>query len=194
MTILWPLVIAAAVATATGTIPSRSPVVTPAATPAATPEPTPIVEAADLAALRARALLFPVPTVRRADIHDTFADARGGRVHEALDIAAARGAPVVAVADGTIAKLFTSVPGGLTIYLFDRERRFAFYYAHLDGYAPDLHEDQEVRRGDVLGWVGSTGNAAADSPHLHFTIFKLEPTPRWWVGTPIDPYPLLTGP
>jgi len=164
------------------------------ATPAPTAEPTPVVDAADLADLRARALLFPVPTVRRAAAPDTFADRRGGRPHEALDIAAARGAPVVAVADGTIAKLFTSVPGGLTIYLFDRDRRFAFYYAHLDAYAPELREGQEVRRGDVVGWVGTTGNAGADNPHLHFAIFKLEATPRWWHGTPIDPHPLLTGP
>jgi murein DD-endopeptidase MepM/ murein hydrolase activator NlpD len=166
----------------------------PGASAAPTVEPTPIVDAGDLADLRARALLFPVPTVRRGDVHDTFADARGGHPHEALDIAAARGAPVVAVTDGTIAKLFTSVPGGLTIYLFDRDRRFAYYYAHLDGYAPDVQEGREVRRGDVLGWVGSTGNADPGGPHLHFAIFKLEPTPRWWHGTPIDPYPLLTGP
>lgn len=167
---------------------------TPAAPVAPTVEPTPIVDAADLADLRARALLFPVPTVRRGDVRDTFADARGGHAHEALDVPAARGAPVVAAADGAIAKLFTSVPGGLTIYLFDRDRRFAYYYAHLDGYAPDLHEGREVRRGDVLGWVGASGNADAAGPHLHFAIFKLEPTPRWWRGTPIDPYPLLTGP
>jgi murein DD-endopeptidase MepM/ murein hydrolase activator NlpD len=184
----------AALAVAAALIAAPTATVTPRPSIAPTPEPTPIVDAADLAALRAQTLLFPVPTVRRADAPDTFADARGGRPHEALDIPAARGAPVVAVADGTIVKLFTSVPGGLTIYLFDRDRRFAFYYAHLDAYAPDLHEGQEVRRGDVLGSVGTTGNAAPASPHLHFAIFKLEPTPRWWHGTPIDPHPLLTGP
>ena len=153
--------------------------------------PTPVVTHADLAELRARALVFPVPEVSPAIVHDTFADRRGKGPHEALDIAAPHGAPVVAVDDGTVTKLFHSVPGGLTIYLFDGERRFAYYYAHLDRYAPGLAEGQCVQRGDVIGYVGSTGNAAADAPHLHFAIFKLEAKPRWWHGTALDPYPLL---
>src|SRR6185436_7979553 len=126
-----------------------------------------------------------------ATVPDTYADRRGRGPHEALDIAAPRGAPVVAVDDGTVVKLFRSVPGGLTIYLFDGARRFAYYYAHLDRYAPGLAEGQRVARGDVLGFVGTTGNAATDAPHLHFAIFKLEPEPRWWHGTALDPYPLL---
>jgi murein DD-endopeptidase MepM/ murein hydrolase activator NlpD len=153
--------------------------------------PTPVVTEADLAQLRARALVFPVPEISPASVRDTFADRRGRGPHEALDIAAPRGAPVVAVDDGTVIKLFRSVPGGLTIYLFDGERRFAYYYAHLDRYAPGLAEGQRVQRGDVIGSVGSTGNAATDAPHLHFAIFKLEPEPRWWHGTALDPHPLL---
>jgi murein DD-endopeptidase MepM/ murein hydrolase activator NlpD len=108
-----------------------------------------------------------------------------------LDVAAPRGAPVVAVDDGVVAKLFRSVPGGLTVYLFDDQRRYAYYYAHLDAYAADLAAGQRVRRGQVIGYVGSSGNAAVDAPHLHFAIFKLESEPRWWRGTPINPYPLL---
>jgi len=156
--------------------------------------PTPVVSAGDLEALRTRALLFPVPEVAPSSVRDTFEDARGGARHEALDIPAPRGAPVVAVDDGTVAKLFTSVPGGLTIYVFDDARRYAFYYARLDAYADGLVEGRRVRRGDVVGRVGTTGNAPPDGPHLHFAIFKLEPVPRWWVGTPIDPYPLLVPP
>ena len=160
-------------------------------TPAA---PTPVVTDADLEKLRARALLFPVPAVPPADVAASFADIRRDGIHEALDIPAPRGAPVVAVDDGVVAKLFHSVPGGLTVYLFDRDRGFAYYYAHLDGYAPNLHETQPVRRGDVIGYVGSSGDAAAGSPHLHFAIFKLETEPRWWRGTAIDPHPLLVPP
>ena len=176
-------------ATTTPTPPGTTRAVVAAPTTAA--EPTPVVSEDDLATLRARALLFPVPSVRWEDVRDTYEDRRGGSAHEALDVAAARGAPVVAVDDGTIAKLFKSVPGGLTVYLFDRDRRFAYYYAHLDAYAPDLHETQVVKRGDVIGYVGTTGNAAPDSPHLHFAIFKLEPTPRWWRGTALNPHALL---
>jgi murein DD-endopeptidase MepM/ murein hydrolase activator NlpD len=166
--------------------PKRS---TAPAPPAAAP--TPVVSEADLQDLRARALAFPVPSVRWEDTPDTFADRRGSAPHEALDISAPRGAPAVAVDDGVIEKLFRSVPGGLTIYLFDRERRFAYYYAHLDRYEPGLHEGRIVARGEVLGYVGSTGNASPDAPHLHFTIYKLDPSGRWWHGTPLNPHPLL---
>jgi murein DD-endopeptidase MepM/ murein hydrolase activator NlpD len=106
---------------------------------------------------------------------------------------APRGTPVLAAVDGTVEKLFESVPGGLTIYEFDRERTHAYYYAHLDRYAAGLAEGQALRQGDVIGYVGSTGNAAEDAPHLHFAIFVLGPEKRWWQGTAIDPYPLLAG-
>lgn len=161
---------------------------TPVPTAAA---PTPVVTEADLADLRARALAFPVPSVRWQDARDTFTDRRGAVSHEALDIPAERGAPVVAVEDGVVEKLFRSVPGGLTLYLFDRGRRFAYYYAHLDRYEPGLHEGQLVARGDVLGYVGSTGNASPEGPHLHFTIYKLDPSGSWWRGTALNPHPLL---
>jgi murein DD-endopeptidase MepM/ murein hydrolase activator NlpD len=161
------------------------------ATETPTIAPTPVVTEVDLQRLRERALLFPVPEISPAAARDTFAERRGGSAHEALDVAAPRGAPVVAVDDGVVAKLFRSVPGGLTVYLFDDQRRYAYYYAHLDAYAADLAAGQRVRRGQVIGYVGSSGNAAVDAPHLHFAIFKLESEPRWWRGTPINPYPLL---
>lgn len=148
------------------------------------------------AAPPAGTLLVPVKDVRPAELTDTFDDARGGgsRVHEALDIMAPRGTPVLAATDGRIEKLFDSVAGGHTIYQFDRAGRFAYYYAHLDRYAPALKEGQQVRRGDVIGYVGSTGNASEDAPHLHFAIFALGPEKKWWEGTPIDPFPLLSRP
>ena len=95
--------------------------------------------------------------------------------------------------DGTIEKLFASVPGGLTIYQFDPTRTWAYYYAHLDRYAPGLAEGRQLERGDVIGYVGSSGNASEDAPHLHFAIFVLGPEKHWWEGTAIDPYPLLGG-
>jgi murein DD-endopeptidase MepM/ murein hydrolase activator NlpD len=138
-------------------------------------------------------LLLPVQGIEPGQLTDTFDDARGGgsRAHEALDIMAPRGTPVLAATSGTIEKLFTSDAGGLTIYQFGPRREHTYYYAHLDRYAPGLHEGQSVRRGEVIGYVGSTGNASEDAPHLHFAIFVLGPEKRWWQGTAIDPYPLL---
>ena len=139
-------------------------------------------------------LLLPVQGIDLADIHDTFGDARGSeRRHEALDIMAPAGTPVLAVADGTIEKLFTSDAGGLTIYQFEPSGRFSYYYAHLQTYAPGLVESAQVKRGDVLGTVGSTGNADPAAPHLHFAIFRLTPAREWWTGEPVNPYPLLRG-
>ena len=122
-----------------------------------------------------------------------FADARGGRPHEALDIAAPRGTPVHAVDDGNVAKLFTSVPGGLTVYQFDPSGRIAYYYAHLDRYADGLKEGAALRRCDVIGYVGSTGNASAEAPHLHFAVFGLGLERRWWEGVAINPHPALVA-
>ena len=99
--------------------------------------------------------------------------------------------PVRAVDDGRIAKLFFSVPGGITIYQFDPGERYAYYYAHLEKYADRLAEGQRVRRGQLLAFVGTSGNAPKESPHLHFAIFRLGPEKQWWVGEPVDPYPLL---
>ena len=108
-----------------------------------------------------------------------------------MDILAPRGTPVVAAVGGRIAKLFTSAAGGLTIYQFDEAEQFCYYYAHLDSYAPDLNEGQIVQRGQVIGYVGTTGNAPPDTPHLHFAIYRLGAEKRWWDGTPIDPIDVL---
>ena len=140
-------------------------------------------------------LLVPVQGVSPEEVQDTYADQRAGgsREHEALDIMAPRGRPVVAADDGRIVKLFLSKPGGITIYQFDASGRFAYYYAHLNAYADGLAEGQQVRRGQVLGYVGSTGNANPDAPHLHFGIFRLDAEGRWWKGVPINPFPYVRG-
>lgn len=138
-------------------------------------------------------LIVPVSGIASNQLLDTFTDARGSdRVHDAIDIMAPRGTPVLAVADGEVEKLFTSEGGGgLTIYQFEPSGRYAYYYAHLDRYAADLKEGQALKQGDVIGYVGSTGNASPDAPHLHFAIFVLGADKRWWDGTAINPYPLL---
>jgi murein DD-endopeptidase MepM/ murein hydrolase activator NlpD len=146
-----------------------------------------------LADLMARRLTIPVEGVTAEELIPSFHDARGTRGHEAIDIIAPRGRPVLAAEDGKIAKLFTSAAGGLTIYQFDPSERFVYYYAHLDTYAADLKEGDPVTRGQLLGLVGSTGNAAAAGPHLHFAILELTPEKRWWKGEALDPYPVLTG-
>lgn len=148
---------------------------------------------ADLAVLAERRLLMPVQGVAPADLRDTFGDGRdaGARPHEALDVMAPRGTPVLAVDEGRLVKLFTSVPGGLTLYQFDPSGRYAYYYAHLDRYADGLREGMTLQRGQLVGYVGSTGNANPDAPHLHFAIFRLGPERQWWKGTAVNPYPLL---
>lgn len=141
-------------------------------------------------------LLMPVKDVKPDALHDTFTEARAGgaRPHDAIDIMAPTGTPVVAVDDGRIAKLFTSERGGLTVYQFDASARFVYYYAHLDAYAPGLAEGQAVQRGDAIGTVGYSGNANPAAPHLHFAVMVLGEEKRWWEGRAINPYPLLIAP
>jgi peptidoglycan LD-endopeptidase LytH len=141
-----------------------------------------------------RPLLVPVVGVSAASLPDTFNERRGDRAHEALDILAPRGTPVVAAMEGRVLKLFTSKAGGLTVYTVDPSGRWVFYYAHLDRYADGLREGAAVVRGQALGTVGSTGNASPASPHLHFAVARNEELKRWWAGTPIDPRPLFSAP
>lgn len=144
--------------------------------------------------LRQRNLVLPVQGIRPEQLQNTFDDSRsGGRVHEAIDIMAPRNTPVLAVEDGRIAKLFTSKQGGLTIYQFDPTETYAYYYAHLERYADGLKEGMILRRGQVVGYVGSSGNASPEGPHLHFAIFHLTPEKRWWEGAPVNPFPVLGG-
>lgn len=143
---------------------------------------------APVAELRGRELLMPVPDVKPADLHQSFEEQRRGHLHEAIDILAPRGTPVVAVEEGRIARLFFSQAGGFTIYQFDPTERYTYYYAHLDKYADGLKEGDFVRSGQVVGYVGTSGNAPESTPHLHFAIFELGPEKRWWLGVPIDPF------
>jgi len=193
-----PAVPVASIATSSRPAPVAPPEVRASTAPAPAPaaaQPAPPAAAATPFAADAGALTIPVQGVLPAQLRDTFSEARSqGRVHEALDIMAPRGTPVLAVADGTVEKLFTSVPGGLTIYEFEPTGRYAYYYAHLDRYADGLQEKQAIRRGDVIGYVGSTGNADPSAPHLHFAIFELGPERQWWKGTAINPYPVFTQP
>lgn len=138
----------------------------------------------------AEALAIPVAGKRRQDLADHFLDRRGGgRPHHAIDIMAARGTPVVAALDGRVRKLHLSVPGGITLYQTDPKEEWIYYYAHLDSYAAGIVEGKAVRRGEVIGYVGSTGNAS--DPHLHFGISRLPPTREWWKGEAVNPFPIL---
>jgi murein DD-endopeptidase MepM/ murein hydrolase activator NlpD len=150
------------------------------------PEPTSASE------LKERDLLVPVEGVVSAQLNRDFSDPRGGsRRHEALDILAPRHTPVRAVEAGTIARLFYSKAGGITVYQFDPTSTFCYYYAHLERYADGLREGASVGKGQIIGYVGTSGNAPKNTPHLHFAIFRLTEEKRWWEGTPIDPYDVL---
>jgi murein DD-endopeptidase MepM/ murein hydrolase activator NlpD len=173
--------------------PSGASSVPPSATPAATTSAPPTAEAvgAELE-LRNRKLDLPVKGASRGDLRESFHDSRdGSRVPDAIDMLAPRNTPVLAVEDGKIAKLFFSKAGGITIYQFDPTSRFVYYYAHLEHYAAGLAEGDKVQRGQILGYVGTSGNAPKDTPHLHFAIFQLDEKKQWWKGTPLDPYPIL---
>lgn len=175
--------------------------VAPAAPPPAAPsvEPQPAASATASApasppsSRAAGALLIPVAGVSAAQLSDTFDDTRGGeRRHEALDIAAPAGTPVIAAAGGKLEKLFRSDAGGNTVYVRSADGRTLYYYAHLQAYAPGLKEGQEVKQGQALGTVGSSGNADPAAPHLHFAMMSTTPSAEWWQpATPVNPYPLL---
>ena len=137
-------------------------------------------------------LIIPVAGVKPDQLLDTYDDARSeGRLHDAIDIMAPVGTPVLAAADGRILKLFQSERGGTTIYQLGPNQELIFYYAHLSGYAPGLTEGQNVRQGEVIAYVGDTGNAGTGNYHLHFSIAVVSDPKRYWEGTNINPYPLL---
>jgi murein DD-endopeptidase MepM/ murein hydrolase activator NlpD len=141
-------------------------------------------------------LAIPVAGVKPNELVDTFTAARAGgaRRHDAIDIMAAQGRVVIAAAPGTVEKLYNSVgKGGITAYIRSDDQLWTYYYAHLSAYAPGLREGQRMRRGDAVGFVGYTGDASPDAPHLHFAINRMAPGERWWQGTPVNPYPLLAG-
>ena len=141
-------------------------------------------------------LALPVQGIKPEQLVDTYTQARAGgaRRHDAIDIMAGEGTPVLAAADGKVEKLFFSDGGGgITAYVRSPDQRWTYYYAHLQGYAPGLVEGQQVKRGQVLGRVGHTGNANPAGPHLHFAINRMEPGQKWYQGEPINPYPLLAA-
>ncbi len=185
-----PIANAPSVAAPERITPAPPPHVDPLPPPA--PDTLPRLDADPVADLRQRTLDVPVQNVARSTLYESFDDARGAaRKHEGIDILAPRNTPVLAVEDGVIAKLFLSVAGGITIYQFDPARTYAYYYAHLERYADGLKEGDHVSRRQVLGYVGTTGNAPKDTPHLHFAIFRLTDAKQWWKGTAIDPYRVL---
>jgi peptidoglycan LD-endopeptidase LytH len=134
-------------------------------------------------------LRMPIDGIDIESFKGGFDERRGSdRPHEAVDVLSPRNTPVHAVENGTIAKLFYSKAGGLTIYQFDPSGRFCYYYAHLERYADGLHDGQTIAQGDVIGYVGTSGNAPANTPHLHFAVFELKGDRKWWQGTAVDPY------
>lgn len=182
--------------------PDTAPPLVPPPTPApgntapASPLPGTAISAssAELAALR-RTLIVPVQGVAKGQLRDTYAETRGGpgaaRTHEALDIRAPRGTPVLSAADGKLMRLFDSKTGGLMVYAADPTDRFILLYGHLDRYADGLRDGMALKQGQVIGYVGTTGNAPIGTPHLHFGILRGRPSANWSRGTPVNPYPLL---
>jgi peptidoglycan LD-endopeptidase LytH len=169
---------------------------TPTPSPASSPAPSPRAQASSgdaNEALASMRLLIPVAGVKPTELRDTFSDARSeGRVHDAIDIPAPRGTPVLAAADGRVVKLFQSAKGGMTVYqLASADEHFVFYYAHLDRYADGLAEGHAARRGETIGYVGDTGNAGHGNTHLHFQIYRVADPKHFWTGENTNPYPLL---
>lgn len=159
---------------------------------ASAPERTNTVTDADLHYVVTRDLLIPVANVTASQLRDTFNQARSeGRLHDAIDIMAPQGTPVLAAADGAVIKLFQSDRGGITLYELDPSGRYVYYYAHLMSYAEGVAEGKQVRRGEVIAYVGDTGNAGAGNFHLHFAISKVTAPNQWSGGDPINPYPAL---
>jgi peptidoglycan LD-endopeptidase LytH len=182
--------------------PSASVNVSPSASPLASPSPTasippPADEPAPtdkqaIAVVPNDKLIIPVVGVKPEELRDTFKDSRSeGRVHDAIDIMAKQGTPVVAAADGEIARFFDSERGGITIYQYSKDKKFIYYYAHLDKRADNLREKEFVKQGTIIGYVGDTGNSGKGNYHLHFAIWIIEDPKRYWDGVNINPYPLL---
>ncbi|HET7632340.1 MAG TPA: M23 family metallopeptidase [Gemmatimonadaceae bacterium] len=146
------------------------------------------------ATLAAHHLLIPVAGVGADQLTDSFDGGRsGGREHHAIDIPAPRGTPVLAADDGKVLRVSSNTLGGLTVYTIDRSGQFVYYYAHLEGYARGLKAGRYVLKGDTLGFVGTTGDAPENLPHLHFQILRMPPNGHYWDGEPIDPFPLLSA-
>jgi peptidoglycan LD-endopeptidase LytH len=183
--------------------PSMVPVVTvplsrPDAQPALAGAPVaaaPTAPMSDMELLASRQLVLPVAGIPGDRIQDSFTHARdgGARVHGAIDIMAPRGTPILAADDGRVLRMSSSALGGITLYATDLDEIFVYYYAHLDGYHPLMAQGRPLSRGDTIGFVGTTGNASGGPPHLHFQIMRMPADGRYWMGEPINPYPILRG-
>lgn len=175
----------------TPSAPVPVPVEAPAPVAEAPPAPEP-VEDDDASYLRARALMVPVEGVSPERIPDTFdAPRSGSRTHRATDILAPRGTPVLSADDGRVLRVSRNKAGGLTVYATDEGERLVYYYAHLDRYADGIEEGTKLAKGTVIGYVGTTGNAPKNTPHLHFQVMRREPKKGYWEGTPLDARPFL---
>ena len=160
------------------------------------PRAAPPVTVAEGVTVGPAGLAIPVTGIKSDNLTDTFTQARaaGARRHDAIDIMAPTGRPVVSAAAGRVEKLFFSQGGGgNTVYVRSDDGRWMYYYAHLSAYAPGLREGQHLLRGAPVGFVGFTGNANPAGPHLHFAVNRMNPGEKWYQGTPINPYPLLAA-
>src|ERR1051325_2720450 len=166
-------------------------------TPAGSPMPvvTDASRSRDIDRLRSHHLIIPVAGVMPGKLEDTFKDDRDGgeRVHNAIDILAPRNTPILAADDGEILRMSSNALGGITIFATDRDRQFVYYYAHLDHYDPAMYAGRRLTKGETIGYVGTTGNAPKNIPHPHFQIMRWPADGKYWIGEPINPYPILTG-
>ncbi|MGI9056027.1 MAG: M23 family metallopeptidase [Pyrinomonadaceae bacterium] len=170
----------------------QTPIPLPSFSETVLPTPTPETISTPAVEYPAEQLMIPVKGIRRDQLQDIYNEARSeNRVHKAIDIMAAQGTPVVAAADGEIAKFFDSQLGGITIYQYSTNKKLVYYYAHLQRREDQIQEKQFVKRGTVIGYVGDTGNAGAGNFHLHFSIYEIEKPERYWEGNNLNPYPLL---
>ena len=193
--VVLSLLLAACVRTPPGTS-------TPAPVPVVVVESAPVTEfvmppgargsEAEARLLHERPLMVPVAGVQPLQLRDTFSEKRGGgRTHRALDILAPRGTPVLAADEGLVLSVRENRLGGRVVFMLDPARRLVYYYAHLDRWADGLAEGQVLEKGDVIGYVGTTGNAPRDTPHLHFQVMRLDDPKRHWDGSPLDPRPFF---
>jgi len=188
--VLQPVVLQSAGPDGESPIPTSTPASAPAGFPFAS---TDAARAKDAERLRAHHLMIPVAGIPVEKLEDTFKDGRDGgeRVHNAIDILAPRNTPILSADDGEILRMSSNNLGGITIFATDRDRQFVYYYAHLDHYDTDMYAGRKLAKGDTLGYVGTTGNAPKDLPHLHFQIMRWPADGKYWIGEPINPYPFL---
>jgi len=171
-----------------------TPETAPTSPASAVAEPSLVVASASDEYLRTRQIALPVAGADMSKVDDSFSEPRdGGRVHRAIDILAPRGTPILSADDGKVLRMTTSSLGGISMYTVDPEGRLVYYYAHMDRYNDAMSPGRAIAKGDTLGYVGTTGNAPKDTPHLHFQVMRWPADGKYWNGDPIDPYEALGG-